>query len=130
MLALDNGVTPRDADVIDTNLRLVAATQLKLRLLRSDGEQVHISRVVLVEGHGLEQNVVVVVAIDMLGHVHNLIDGLLDLKSVWVHLLADLALKPLPVETAHIRQGTLLWHFLLLLSLQPVLQALEVNQAD
>ena len=88
----------------------------------------HITGVVLVKRHGLKQNVVVVVVVNVLGDVHNLVDVLLDLERVWVHLLADFALEALPVEASHIALSAVLRSFLLFLHLQPVLQALEVNK--
>ena len=119
-----------DTDVIDANLRLVATAKLELGLLWCHRQQMHITGVVLVKRHGLEQNVVVVVVVNVLGDVHNLVDVLLDLERVWVHLLADFALEALPVEASHIALSAVLRSFLLLLRLQPVLQALEVDEAD
>ena len=108
----------------------MASTELELGLLRTHRQEMHITGVVLVERHGLEQNVVVVVVVNVLGDVHNLVDVLLDLERIWVHLLADFALKAFPVEASHVALSAVLRSFLLLLRLQPVLQALEVDEAD
>jgi hypothetical protein len=89
-----------------------------------------IAGVVFVKRHRLKQNVVAVVAIDVLGDVNYFMDGVSDLEGVWVHLLADFALKTLPVEASHVGLGAVLRSLLLLLRLQPVFQALEVDEAD
>ena len=59
-LALDDGVAPTYADVVDPYLRLVTPSQFELTLLVGDGQQVDVPRGVLVQRHGLQQNVVVV----------------------------------------------------------------------
>ena len=54
LLALDDGVTPTDGDVVDTHLTLVATAEFELRLLRSDRKKMDISRGVLVQRHRLK----------------------------------------------------------------------------
>ena len=130
LLALDDGVEARHTDVVDSDLRLVASSELELRLLRSHCQQVHISRVVLVERHRFEQDVVVRVASDVLVDVDYLEDLSANLEGVGVHLLADLALKTLPVEGPDTGSGSRLRAFLLLLRLQPVLETGEVDETD
>lgn len=77
----------------------------------------HITGVVLVKRHGLEQNVVVVVVVNVLRDVHDLVDVFLYFESVWVHLLADFALEALPVEGPDVAMSAVLRSFLLLLRL-------------
>mmetsp|Transcript_5149 Transcript_5149/g.8748 ORF Transcript_5149/g.8748 Transcript_5149/m.8748 type:complete len:261 (+) Transcript_5149:677-1459(+) len=84
---------------------------------------------VLVEGHGLEEDVVVLgLGGDLVDEVDDLVDGVRDLERVGVHLLADLALEALPVEGAHVLVHGV-GRLLLLLGQHPALQALEVDQA-
>jgi hypothetical protein len=88
----------------------------------------NVSGSVLVQGHGLEENIVVVI-IHLLGKIDDLVYASLYLEGVWIHLLADFTLKTLPVEGSHILVLSIGW-LLLLLGEHPVLQALEVNQAN
>ena len=64
-------------------------------------------------------------AVDVLRNINNLVDSVIDLKGVWIHLFADLTFKLLPVEASYICD----WDFLLFLQLQPLLEAVEVNEA-
>ena len=62
---------------------------------------------------------------NVLGNINYLVDRAVDLKGVWIHLFADLALEILPVKAANVGNGDLL----LLLRLQPLLETLEVDEA-
>ena len=126
LLTLDDCMTATDTNIVDSDLALVAPAKLELRLLGSDCEQVDVSGGVLVEGHRLQQNIVVVV-IHLLREIDDLVDVSLYLEGVRVHLLANLAFETLPVERSHVLVLSI-WRFLLLLGQHPVLQALEVNQ--
>lgn len=57
----------------------------------------NISRSILVNGHGLEQDVVVII-VQIFGEVDDLVNFRLHFECIWVHRLADLAFKTLPVE--------------------------------
>ena len=48
-----------DTNIIDTHLTLMPTTKLELGLGWRNREQMHITRIVLVERHGLQQDVVV-----------------------------------------------------------------------
>ena len=77
----------------------------------------NVSRSVLIQRHGLEQNIVVVI-------VHFLVNDLVYrspyFECVWVHLFTDLTFETLPVEGANVLVLGI-WWFLLLLSQHPVL---------
>jgi len=54
---------------------------------------------ILVERHRLKQNVIAGgLSSDLVRLINDLVNGRSNLESVRVHLLADFALKPLPVE--------------------------------
>ena len=79
----------------------MTSAKFEFGLGRGHSEEMDISGVVLIQRHGLEQNVVVVVRGDVLRDVDDLVNLFAYLKRVWVHLLADLALESLPVEASH-----------------------------
>jgi len=89
-----------------------------------------ISGSVLVQGHRFEQNVVTSCVLgNFRMQIDNLVDLFTNLKRVWVHLFADLTLEALPVVGADVHVcGT--WSLELLLSENPVFEALEVNYAN
>jgi len=129
-LTLNNGVAPTHTDVVNSHLTFVAATKLELALLRSNSEQMDIPGRILVERHGLEEDVVGIgLSSDFLGQIDNLVDHVCNLEGVWVHGLANLALESLPIEGPDV--GVLLSGLLLLLlSKHPGLEALEVDETD
>ena len=90
-------MTSTDTNVINSHLTLMASAKLKFRLFRSDRQKMDVSRGVLVQRHGLEENIVVVI-IHLLRKVNDLVYVSPYLKGVWIHLLADFALKTLPIE--------------------------------
>lgn len=83
---------------------------------------------IFVKWHRLQQDVVVII-IHLLREVNNFVDVPLDFEGVWVHLFANLAFKTFPVEGTHILILSIWWFFLFLCE-YPVLQALEVDEAD
>lgn len=121
-------MTSTDTNVINSHLTLMASAKLKFRLFRSDRQKMDVSRGVLVQRHGLEENIVVVI-IHLLRKVNDLVYVSPYLEGVWIHLLANFALKTLPIEGSHILVLSI-GRLLLLLGEHPVLKALEVNQAD
>lgn len=54
LLAFDDSVTSTDTDIINSHLTLVASSEFELRLLRSHGQEMNVSRGVLVERHRLQ----------------------------------------------------------------------------
>ena len=128
-LALDDGMTSAHTDVVDSNLTLMTSTKLELALGVGNSEQMNVSGGVLVEWHGLQQNVVVIgLRSDFVCEINNLEDYLSDFKSVRIHLFADFAFESLPVKGSDILVG-LSQRLFLLLSKHPTLEALEVNQS-
>ena len=114
-------MAPTYADIVDPHLRLVTPSQFELTLLVGDGQQVDVPRGVLVQRHGLQQNVVVVcLGGDFVRQINDFVNFLPNFKRIGVHLLADLTFKSLPVEgpDIHVLGGE---GFLLLLSKHPVL---------
>lgn len=98
MLTLDDSVAPTHTDIVDSYLTLMTSAKLELTLLGCDSQKMDVSRSVFVQRHGLKQNVVAgCILCNLLVQVDNLIDLGTNLKRVGVHLLADFALKALPV---------------------------------
>lgn len=130
LLAFDDRVASAHTNIVDSHLGLMTTPKFELSLLRSHRQQVDIPRGILVQWHRLKKNVVSGgLCGNLISLINNLVNCWSDLKGVRVHLLADLALESLPVERPHILVlGT--WWFLLLLSENPRLQALEVDQTD
>ena len=123
-------MAPTDGDVIDPHLRLVASAQFELTLVGGHSQEMDVSRSVFVKRHGLEQDVVGTRGLlDLLRHVDNFEDSLVDFESIWIHVFADLTLEPFPVEGPDILGG-LIDRLFLLLSENPTLEALEVDQTD
>ena len=79
----------------------------------------NVPRSVLVKGHGLQQNIVVVI-VHLLRKINDLVDRTAYFEGVGVHLLAYLALETFPVEGAHVLVLSI-WRLLLLLGQYPVL---------
>ena len=130
LLALDDCVASTHGNIVDPHLTLVASTELELSLLWCHLEQVDVPRGVLVQRHGLQQDVVAVgLSGDLIGLIDNLVDGGTNLESVWVHLFAYLTFESLPVERSDILVLST-WWLLLLLGEHPRLQALEVDETD
>ena len=130
MLTLDNGVTSTDTNIVDSHLGLVSSSELEFVLVRGNNQQMDVSGRVLVEWHGLEQDVVGSTHfLDFLSQIDDLEDSLLDFESVGIHVLADLAFKSLPVERPYIL-GRLVDGLFLLLSQNPTFEALEVDKSD
>ena len=103
-----------NADIVDSHLGFVTSTQLELSLLVGNSQQMDVSRGVFVQRHRLKQDVVVSsLRCDFVGQINNLVDSLLDLESIWVHLLTNFALESLPVEGSDVLLA--LVHLLLLL---------------
>lgn len=99
LLALDDCVAPTHGNIVDPHLTLVASTELELSLLWCHLEQVDVPRGILVERHGLQQDVVAVgLSGNLIGLIDNLVDGGTNLEGVWVHLFAYLTFESLPVE--------------------------------
>lgn len=119
LLALDDGMAATNTYVVDPNLTLVTPSKFELRLLGSDGEQVNISGGILVERHGLQENIVVVI-VHLLREIDDLVDVSLNLEGIRVHLLADLAFETLPVEGPNVLVLSIRW-LLLLLCQHPIL---------
>jgi hypothetical protein len=86
-----------------------------------------VPRGVLVKGHRLKQDIISGgLSGNFVGLIDNLVDCGSDLESVRVHLLADLALESFPVERSNILILST-WWFLLFLSKDPGLKALEMD---
>jgi len=101
--ALDDGVTSAHTDVIDSHLTLVTSTELELALGVGDCKQMNVSGRILVERHRLKKDVVVVgLTSDFICKINNFVNYFLNLERVWVHLFADFAFEPLPVERSHV----------------------------
>ena len=107
----------------------MASTQFEFGLLRRNSQQMDVSGSVLVEGHGLKEDVVTVsLRCDFISLIDDFVDGLTNFESVWIHLLANFAFESLPVERPNVLVLSTGWFFLLL-SEDPTLQAVEVDQA-
>ena len=106
----------------------MASTQLELGLLWSHSQQMDVSGSVFVEWHGLQENVVTVsLRCDFISLIDDFVDGLTNFESVWIHLLANFAFESLPVERPNVLILSTGWFFLLL-SENPTLEAIEVDQ--
>lgn len=87
----------------------------------------NVSGGVLVERHRLQQDIVVII-IHVVREVNDFVNRLADFESVWVHMFADLALEPLPIEGADaLVLG--IWWLLLLLCHNPVFETLKVDKS-
>ena len=107
----------------------MASTQFELGLLGGHCQQMDVSGSVLVKGHGLQEDVVTVsLRCDFISLIDDFVDGLTNFESVWIHLLANFAFESLPVERPNVLVLCTGWFFLLL-SEDPTLQAVEVDQA-
>ena len=74
-----------------------------------------ISRVIFVQRHGLEQNIVTLgLRRNIINELQVLVNTVFDLKCVWVHLLANFTLESLPVERSDVLILSTWWLFLLL----------------
>ena len=99
----------------------MASTQLELGLLRRHSQQMDVSGSVLVERHGLQEDVVTVsLRCDFISLIDDFVDGLTNFESVWIHLLANFAFESLPVERPNVLVLST-WGFFLLLSENPTL---------
>lgn len=106
----------------------MASTQLELGLLRRHSQQMDVSGSVLVEGHGLQKNVVTVsLRCDFISLIDDFVDSLTNFESVWIHLLANFAFESLPVERPNVLVLSTGWLFLLL-SENPTLEAIKVDK--
>ena len=77
----------------------MASSKFEFILLIGNLQQMNVSRSILIERHRLQENVVSVGGrCDFVDQINNLVDNWADLESVWVHLFADLAFEPFPVE--------------------------------
>jgi hypothetical protein len=65
----------------------------------------NVSRVVFIKRHGLEEDVVACHLGRVVTKISYLIDFLAYFKGIWVHLLANFALKPFPVERSNVLQS-------------------------
>lgn len=88
----------------------------------------NVPRRVLVQRHGLQQYVIVI-DIHLLRQVNDLVYRPADFESIWVHLFADFTFETLPVKRAYVLVLGI-WWFFLFLSENPVLQTLEMDEAD
>ena len=61
--------------------------------------------------------------------IDDFVDCLINFESVWIHLLANFTFESLPVERPNVLILST-WWFLLLLSKDPTLQALEMDQTN
>ena len=100
----------------------MATTQFELPLLLGDCEHVDVARGVLVERHGLKQNVSAVGG--WLLDFNEFEQVVSSFENVGVALFANLTLEFLPVVARHIL--AILLH--VALGLEPFLQALEVDE--
>lgn len=92
-------MTSTDTNIVDSNLGLVASSELELVLVGCYSKQMNVSGSVFVKRHGFKQDIVCTTSLDyFLSQVNDLEDSALDLKGVWIHVFADLAFKSLPVE--------------------------------
>lgn len=130
LFALDDCMTSTNTDIIDSYLTFMTSSKLELSLLWSNSEQMNVSRSIFVKRHTLKQNIVACCILsDFLMQINNLVDLHVNFERVGIHLFADLTLKSFPVIGAYIHIcGT--WSFELLLSKNPILQALEVNNTN
>lgn len=89
-----------------------------------------ISRVIFVQRHGLEQNIVTLsLRRDVINELQVLVNTVFDLECVWIHLLANFTLEFLPVPRSYIKVlGT--WWLLLFLSQDPISQTFEMDETD
>jgi hypothetical protein len=128
LLAFNDGVTSTYTDIVDTHLWFMTSTKFELSLFRSNGKQMDISRSILVERHWLQQDIVSRgLSGNLVCLINNLVNSRSNFESVWIHLFANLALESLPVEWPHILVLST-WWFLLLLSKNPGLEALEMDE--
>lgn len=88
-----------------------------------------ISRVIFVQRHGLEQNIVTLgLSRDVVYELQVLVDTVFNLEGIWIHLLADFTLEFLPVPRSDVKVlGT--WRLLLFLSQNPISKTFEVDEA-
>ena len=116
--------------IVDSYLRLVPSSKLKLVLLWSDYQKMDVTRSVLVKWHGLKQDVVSSTnLLNFLGQINNLENSLFDFEGVGIHVLADLTFESLPVERSDVLGG-LIDRLLLLLGENPTLETLEMNESN
>lgn len=122
-------MAPTHTDVVDSDLALVAPPEHELAHLWSDCEEMNVSGGILVEGHGLQEDVVILsLRGDLVDKIDNLVNGLPDFEGVWVHRFADFAFEFLPVERSDV--GVSGVGFLLLLGEHPTLEALEMDESN
>lgn len=108
----------------------MASSQLEFWLFGSNCKQMDISRVIFVQRHGLEQNIVTLgLRRDIINELQVLVNTVFDLECVWIHLLANFTLEFLPVPRSYIKVlGT--WWLLLFLSQNPVSQTFKMDETD
>jgi hypothetical protein len=89
-----------------------------------------ISRVIFVQRHGLEQNIVTLgLRRDIINELQVLVNTVFDLECVWIHLLANFTLEFLPVPRSYIKVLST-WWLLLFLSQNPVSQTFKMDETD
>lgn len=87
----------------------------------------NVTRSVLVERHRFKQYVIASLSL-IFAQIDNLVDRPLDLECIWIHLLANFALKSFPVEWTDILILSV-WRLFLLLGQHPILKALEMDKS-
>ena len=108
----------------------MASAQFEFTLVGGNCQQMNVSGRILVKGHGLQQDIVSALSLlDFLRHVDDLEDSFVDFEGIWIHVFANFTFKSLPVEGPDVLGG-LIDRLLLLLSQNPTLEALEVDQTD
>jgi len=89
-----------------------------------------ISRVIFVQRHGLEQNIVTLgLRRNIINELQVLVNTVFDLKCVWVHLLANFTLEFLPVPRSYIKV-LCTWWLLLFLSQNPISQTFKMDETN
>ena len=87
-----------------------------------------ISRVIFIQRHGLEQNIVTLgLRRNVVYELQVLVDTVFDLESIWIHLLADFTLEFLPVPRSDVKV-LCTWRLLLFLSQNPISKTLEMDE--
>jgi len=119
---VNDRVAPRDRDVVDANFGVVATAHFEASLAFRKGQHVDSARRVALQRQRLHNQVVRAVR---LLHVDQFVDLLPHSEDVRVGMLAQLALERPPVQAVDV-SGLLWLHF----QIEPVLQALEVDEAD
>jgi len=91
---------------------------------------VDISRSVLVQRHRFKEDIITLrLRSNFVYKVDNFVNFIANFEGVWIHLFADFALKPLPIEWSNILI-LCTWWFFLFLSQNPAFQAVKMDKSN